>query len=279
MFLKHACAEACCVNLYTVIKHIHITEMSCCDLPVCFVAVVSPPVTFNVSQSMDIAFNRLLGKFLDVFQRPHPLGPSLAKVKLWCTKYCVQYHHEKSNFDYVTSMESLFLRIAELKYCNFLNLGLLEHLSRVSNVTCLKDSVKNYNDTFYHTKVKDQVSTASGCTVRVIRKESRFKSPYSYARMFTKLIKRGMTYGQIKKFGIAFCQRIIYIHPSSTILYMYRRGCVCLGWKIPMCLVEAAYHAACTNTALFAQLGIKYVIIGQYKIEPPTTCVRGMLYS
>ena len=229
---------------------------------------------------MDVAFTRLLGKFLDVFQRPHPLGPSLAKVKLWCTKYCVQFHHEKSNFEYVTSMESLFLRIAKLKYCNFLNLGLLEHLSRVSNDVCLKASVKNYNDTFYHAKVRDQISTASGFKVKVIRKKfPSKKSPYSYVFMFTKLINRGMTYGQIKKFRIAFCQRIIYIHPNSTILHMYRKGCVYLGWKIPMCLVEAAYHAACTNTALFAELGIKYVIIGQYKIEPPTTCVRGMLYS
>jgi len=96
--------------------------------------------------------------------------------------------------------------------------------------------------------------------------------------MFTKLIRKGMTYGQVKEFKVALSHRIIYIQPNSLIVKWYKKGCVCLGWLIPSCLVDVAYHFACTNIAVFAQLGIKHIIIGQHKIQPPIASVAGSLY-
>ena len=233
---------------------------------------------------MDKAFRMLLDKFLDEFQQHYPCGPRFDKVKLWCITYCACYELDE-DFSDVSSPGELFFKIGALKYFNFLTLGLLGDLANYFGSDCLKISIKNYNQTFSNIKLRDQVSTASGRTVEAIRKGFRFKPyrPYartftksrSHARMFTKLRGRRMTYSQAKNFTATFCPRIICIHPRSTTILHYGENCVYLGWQIPSCLVEAAYHAACTNTMLFAQLGIKYLIIEQYKIEPPTTCVRG----
>ena len=240
-----------------------------------FCYLVSPPLEFSVNQRMEEAFGRLLEKFLDEFQQPYPRGPSLAKVKLWCITYCALNELDEADFSDVSSVENVIYKIAKLKYCNFLTLGLLEYLANLSNNESLIISIKNYNRTFYHAKVRDQVSTVPDSTVKPIRRFG-FKSKRRYGRVYTKLIGRGMTYGQTKKLRDVLSRRIFYILPRSTAIQEYGEGSMYLGWEIPSCLVEAAYHAACTNTALFAQLRIKYIIIDQYKIEPPTTCVRGM---
>ena len=240
--------------------------------------IVSVALEFSVGERMDIAFGKLLEKFLYEFQQRYPHNPKFDTVKLWCIYYCRYNELDEADFNDVSvPVENIFHKIAALKYCNVLTLGLLEYLADLSNNECLKTSIKNYNRTFYNTDVlKDQVSTTSVSAVNRIRKRVRFKVRRSYTRMFAKVTgRRVMTYSQTKKFSNTFAHRIICIHPRSTMLFCYGEGCVYLGWQIPSCLVEAAYHAACTNTALFAQLGIKYVIIGQYKIEPPTTCVRG----
>ena len=236
--------------------------------------IVSPPLEFSVGQRMEEAFGRLLEKFLDEFQQPYPRGPSLAKVKLWCITYCAFNELDEADFSDVPSMESLIFKIAKLKYCNFLTLGLLEYLANLSNNECLIVSIRNYNRTFDHAKMRDQV--VSDSTMKSIRRSFGFKSKRRYVRVYTKSIGRGMTYGQTKKLRDVLSHRIFHIIPRSTTTLEYGEGSVYLGWQIPSCLVEAAYHAACTNTALFAQLGIQYIIIEHYKIEPPTTCVRGM---
>ena len=239
--------------------------------------IVTVALEFSVGQRMDKAFGKLLEKFLYEFQQPYPHNPNFDTVKLWCICYCTCNELDEADFNDVSEpMKNIFHKIAALKYCNFLTLGLLEYLADLSKNKCLITSIENYNHTFYNTNVKDQVSTTSVSSVNRARKRVQFKSRRSYARMFMKVTgRRVMTYSQTKKFNNTFAHRIICIHPRSIMLLHYGEGCVFLGWQIPSCLVEAAYHAACTNTALFAQLGIRYVIIVQYKIEPPTTCVRG----
>lgn len=103
------------------------------------------------------AFAQLLAKFLEEFQKPQPYGPSLAEVRMWCVHYCQCYYHEESDFD-VTSMEDLFIKLAGLEHCNFLNLGLLSCLADASNNKCLKVSLNNYNDAFCHTRIEKQMT-------------------------------------------------------------------------------------------------------------------------
>lgn len=227
---------------------------------------------------MERAFSKLMAMFLNEFKKPVP--PSVDDVKMWCITYCALYEVDEAGFRDVSSIQDIFYKIAELKYCNFLTLGLLEHLAELSNNKCLIISINNYNKTFCHTEVTDQASTLTSplSTVKATRKRYHCRSYRQNTRMFTKLRKKSMTHGQMKKFRDAFSRRIICIHPRSVIPYHCGTGSVYLGWQIPLCLVDVVYHAACTNTALFAQLGIKYLIIDQYKIEPPTTCVRGMSY-
>lgn len=236
----------------------------------------------SATQGMGEAFTILLDKFLVEFQQHYPSGPRFDRVKLWCINYCARYELDE-DFSDVFSPSDLFFKIGSQKFCNVLTLGLLQELANHFDIDCLKNAIEDYNETFCNIKLRNQVSAVSSHTVAPIRKGSRFKPYRLYARfpklrtcagMFTKSKGIGMTYSQAKNFRAALCYQIICIHPNSTTISQYGENCVYLGWQIPSCLVEAAYHAACTNTMLFAQLGIKYLIIEQYKIEPPTTCVR-----
>ena len=236
-----------------------------------FIDVPSCPIEFTVSQGIEIAFGKLLRKFLEEFQRPSPYRPSVAAVKMWCNNYCKIYHHEEYDFD-VSSMDDLFSRLANLTYCNFLNVGLLEYLANVSENECLQESVSNYNDTFNDVKVKETIKITK-FKFRVMKFDCHQQK---YDTIFAKLVKKeGMTFGELKKFTVALSHRVLYVQSNSVIKKFYRKGCVCIGFLIPSCLTGAALHAACTNTAVFVQLGIKYIIIENYKIEPPMTSVRG----
>ena len=229
--------------------------------------IESPPVEFSADQKMKNAFAQLLKKFVREFSRPPPYGPNFSEVKVLCINYCESHHHESCDFTTsVSSMDDLFAKLASPVYCNFLNLGLLEYLAENVDNDCLKTSIRNYDDTFCNVKIKDELDSMVGYKVKAIRSGFHTKR---YEVMFTKLIRKGITYGQVKQIKVAISHRIIHISPNSLIIKWYRRGCVCLGWLIPSCLVEAAYHSACTNTAVFKQLGIKYLIIGNYKIRPP----------
>ena len=189
---------------------------------------------------------------------------------MWCNDYCKIYHHEEYDFD-VSSMDNLFSRLSNLTYCNCLNVGLLERLADVSKNECLQESISNYNDTFNDVKVKETIKITK---YRVMN----FKfHKQKYDTIFAKLIKKGMTYGELKKFTVALSHRILYVQSNSIIRKEYKRGCVCIGLLIPSCLTGAALHAACSNTAVFIHLGIKYIIIGKYKIESSVKCVRGMV--
>ena len=263
--------------VYNFLKRSYIT---------CNVILVSPPqpLEFSVSETMLVAFERLLKKFRDEFQQPYPCGPTLFEVKLWCIVYCTRYELDETDFSEVSSMENVFFKIAKLNYCNILTLGLLEHLAERSKTECLIISIANYDRTFYNAQLKDQLSITSDGTVKTIRSLefkskrgfTRSKRWYTRAQIYTRSMGKRMTCGKTQKLRNNMSRRIFHIPHMSLTICEYGEGSVYLGWEIPSCLVEAAYHAACTNTALFAQLGIKYIIIERYKIEPPTTCVRGM---
>ena len=223
---------------------------------------------------MENAFGRLIKKFVRELNRPPPYGQSLAEMKVLCINYCETHYHEKSDFiSSASSTDDLFSKIAKPRYCNFLNLGLLGYLAECTDNECLKTSVKNYDNTFWNVKIKKELkSVGIGYKVKAIR--SRFRV-WKYEVMFTKLIKKGITYGQVKQIEVKICRGIIHIQPNSLIIKWYRKGSVCLGWLIPSCLVDAAYHSACTNTAVFGQLGMKYLIIGNYKIKPSLQTNKG----
>ena len=238
--------------------------------------VESTPVEFSTNEKMESAFGRLYRKFIGELNKPPPLGQSLVEMKALCINYCDIHHHEKCDFlSSVSSMNDLFSKIAEPQYCNFLNLSLLKYLADCTDNECLKTSVKNYDKTFKNVQIKKELkSFGIGYKVKAIRSGLRSRH---YEMMFIKLIRKGVTYGQVKQIEIKICSGIIHIHPNSLIKKWYRKGCVCLGWLIPSCLVDTAYHSACTNTAVFGQLGIKYVIIGNYKIKPPLPINRAVL--
>ena len=225
---------------------------------------------------MESAFGRLIKKFIGELNRPPPYDQSLVEMKALCINYCDTHHHEKCDFlSSVSSMDDFFSKIAEPHYCNFLNLSLLKHLAECTENECLKTSVKNYDKTFKNVKIKKVLkSTGIGYKVKAIR--SGIRSKY-YEIMFIKLIRKGITYGQVKQIELKLCSGVIHIHPNSLIKKWYRKGSVYLGWLIPSCLVDAAYHSACTNTVVFGQLGMKYLIIGNYIIKPPLPVNRAVL--
>ena len=232
---------------------------------ICYVE--SAPIEFSTDQKMETAFAKLLKQFVREFSRPPPYGPSLGEVKVLCINYCESHHHETCDFTTsVSSMDDLFSKLANPLYCNFLNLGLLEYLAESVDNECLKTSIRNYNDTFCNVEIKNELHNMVDYKVKAIR--SRFRTR-KYEMMFIKLIKKGITYGQVKQIKVKISHKVIFISPNSLIVRWFRKGCICLGWLIPSCLVDVAYHSACTNTAVFAQLEIKYLIIGNYKIEPP----------
>ena len=231
--------------------------------------VGSSPVEFSSDEKMERAYGKLISQFVKEFSQPPPCGPSLSQVKVLCINYCEFHHHEKTDFaSLLTSMDDLFsYLLANPLYCNFLNLGLLEYLAECVDNECLKVSIRNYNDTFCNVKIITELDNMAGYRVKVIRSGSWTRQ---YKIMFMKLIKEGITYGQIRRIKLKIAQGVIFVPQNSLIIKWYRKGCVCLGWLIPSCLVDSAYHFACASTALLTQLGIKYLIIGNYKIQPPT---------
>ena len=225
---------------------------------------------------MESAFGRLIIKFISELNRPPPHGQNLVKMKVLCINYCDIHHHEEcDSLSSVSSMNDLFLKIAEPKYCNFLNLKLLKYLAECTDNECLKTSVKNYDSTFENVQIREELQNIGiDYKVKAIGSGSQIES---YEKMFIKLLENGITYGQVKQIEVKICTRIIHIHPHSLIRKWFEQGSVYLGWLIPSCLVSAAYHSACTNTAVLGQLGIKYLIIGNYKIKPPLLINRTVL--
>ena len=218
---------------------------------------------------MENAFERLLTKFMREFNRPPPYGPqNLGEVKMLCEIYCESHHHEKCDFTMASSIDDLFSKLVS-HYCDFLNLELLEYLATSIDNKCLKTSVRNYNDTFCHVETENELCSTVEYTVKAIKSGLQAKNQYKL--MLIKLIWKGITYGQVKQIKVEISNKVIHIQPNSLITKWYSKSSVCLGWLIPSCLVDAAYHSACINTALFKQLGIKYLIIDSYKIQPPVS--------
>ena len=223
---------------------------------------------FSVDQGMEKAFQVLLRKFIDELTRPPPYGLSFDALRGSCINYCESHHHGTDFTDSVSSMSDLISKLSNPKYCNFLNIGLLRCLA--TDNECLNTLISNYDNTFKHVKIKNEIRSMD---IKVTK--GGFFRGIRYKKMFVKLIRIGITYGQIKTITVEIAKNVVCIQPHSLIKQSYRRGCVCLGWLIPSCLVDAAYHSACTNTAVFAQLGIKYVVIGNYKIKPRIPAYKG----
>ena len=216
---------------------------------------------------MEKAFQVLLRKFIHELTRPPPYGLSFDALRGSCINYCESHHHGTDFTDSVSSMSDLISKLSSPKYCNFLNIGLLRCLA--TDNECLNTSISNYDNTFKHVKIKNEIKSMD---IKVTKAGPR---AMQYKRMVVKLIRIGITYGQIKTITVEIAKNVVCIQPHSLIKKWCRRGCVCLGWLIPSCLVDAAYHSACTNTAVFVQLGIKYVVIGNYKIKPPIPAYKG----
>ena len=220
---------------------------------------------------MESAFAQLLAKFLKEFQKPQPYGQTVSEVRMWCVNYCQCYSHEESDFFSVTSMDELFVKLAGLEHCNFLNLGLLEWLANASNNTCLKESLNNYDDTFCDVRIEKLMTRIR--RYKVVKDKFR-KKKYDVA--LTKLIKEGMTYRELKQFTVTLSNRILYVQPHSIIRKYYKLGCLCIIWLIPLCLSDAAYYAASINAEIFLQLGIQYIIIGDRMIKPSESYRKGV---
>ena len=216
---------------------------------------------------MEKAFQVLLRKFIHELKRPPPYGLDFDELRGSCINYCESHHHGTDFTDSVSSMSDLISKLSSPKYCNFLNIGLLRCLA--TDNECLNTSISNYDNTFKHVKIKNEIKSMD---IKVTKAGPRATQ---YKRMVVKLIRIGITYGQIKTITVEIAKNVVCIQPHSLIKKWYRKGCVCLGWLIPSCLVDAAYHSACTNTAVFVQLGIKYVVIGNYKIKPPIPAYKG----
>ena len=160
-------------------------------------------------------------KFITEFNRPPPHDHSLVEMKALCINYCDIYCDENCDFvSSVSSMNDLFAKIVEPQYCNFLNLSLLKYLAEGTNNECLKTSVQNYDNTFNNVQIKKVLKNIGfGYKVKAIRSGLRSRH---YEMMFIKLIRKGITYGQVKQLGIRICSGIIYIKPNSLIKKWYR---------------------------------------------------------
>ena len=228
----------------------------------------STPVEFSADQGIKEAYYLLLQKFIEELQKPPPCGLTFNEFRGVCIHYTVSHHHETDFTEPMSSFDDLISKLSDPKYCNFLNVGLLRCLAAKNK--CLKASIENYSNTFGHVKIKNEIRDME---IKVSKAGIR---GMQYKQMFIKLIRAGITYGQLENITMEISKNILCIQPHSLIKKLYRKGCVCLGWLIPSCLVDFAYHSTCTNTVLFAQLGIKYIIIGNYKVKPPIPAFRGM---
>ena len=223
----------------------------------------SDPLEFSTCQRMEVAFKQLLGKFLTEFQKHQPYGPSLKEVILWCINYCKFNYHGECDFN-VTSMESLFQKLANLECCNFLNLGLLKCLAEASQNACLQASLENYDATFCDAKIVEQMPEM--VSYKVLKGASLQKK---YKNGLVKLIKEGMTYGELKEFTVGLCNRVLYVQVNTIIRKSYKRGCICICWLVPSCLADVAYSSAVINTGRFVKLGIRYIMIGEHMVKTP----------
>ena len=240
-------------------------------LSLLLVGTTSTPTEFSATESnMFVAFQKLIGKFLEVFKKASADGVTLAKLILWCSSYCQRYHQEEPDFTDCT-MDTLFTRLVKLPYCTFLNVEFLQYLAEVSENDCLIQSVKNYDNAFCNTVLKTQMHKEY--RVCIIKNQKRAKS--KYRRMFTKLINEGMTCGQLKQFTIKFSCNVLEVQYKSLIKQWCKDGCIFICWLIPSCLIDSVFHAVCTNVATFGQLGIKYIIIENVKIESAVNCIQG----
>lgn len=221
---------------------------------------VSNPLKFSNSQKMESAFGQLTSRFLTEFQKAS--GPSLGAVQLWCTSYCRWYFHGEHDFS-ATSMDDLFRKIVNLECCNFLNLGLLEHLADTAKNSCLTTSLKNYNKTFNDTKI---VELMPKTVYYEVIKHKYHQQNYDVA--FVKLIEEGLTYGDLKKFTVYLCTGILSVQVNSMIIKSYELGCISIIWLIPSCLTKGAYYSASNNTEVFVQHGIQHIIIGEHMVKP-----------
>ena len=240
--------------------------------------IESAPVEFSADQKMEDAYAQLFMKFVSEFSRPPPYGPSFIAVKGLFINYCELHHHEHcDSTTSVFSMDDLLSKLANPVYCNFLNLGLLECLANGVDNKCLKTSIRNYDETFCNVQIENELDSFVRFKEKVVRSEESESQAKEYEVIFMKLIRKGITYGQIKQIKVHISHNELQILPNSLTFEWYGKGSVCLGWLIPSCLVDAAYHSACTNTAVLTQLGMKYLIIGNYKIKPPALANRTIL--
>ena len=216
---------------------------------------------------MFIAFDVLTERFLEEFRM---LPPSkLADVIRWCQQYC-NLCSIKASFQ-VQTMVELFGVIRQLPLHNFLNTGLLKYLASLSNIKLLIQSVRNYETTFSHVKLNNLIKHMADKIqeLQVMKKDTIIANS---CEMITKLKKTDLTVGELDGFTVSLHENILSLRVGINSPQYFEEGCVCIQWIIPSCLVDYAYHSACMNTELFAELNLLHVIIGKYKVEITDNC-------
>ena len=211
---------------------------------------------------MLIEFDVLTERFLQDFRM---LPPSkLADVIRWCKQYCRSCSIDAS-FQ-VPTMDELFEVIRQLPLHNFLNTGLLKYLASFSKNKLLKQSVRNYEATFSHKKFNTLIQDM-GNKIQEVQVMKKSNIIINSSVMITKLKETDLTVGELHGFTVSFHENILSLHVGANPPQYFDEGCVCIYWIIPSCLVEHAYHSACMNTELFAELNLLHLVIGRYKVE------------
>ena len=98
------------------------------------------------------AFNRLCC----AFKYTLPLYYSQSHVTQWCKQYCDEHWYgESHNWNGLLNEHLLFNLLKSSSYYSPINIGLLKFLANKSGLTNFMNSVKNYEQEFSCTKIKD----------------------------------------------------------------------------------------------------------------------------
>ncbi|XP_065903620.1 uncharacterized protein [Dysidea avara] len=163
-------------------------------------------------------------------------------------------------------MDDLFQLLRKLPHHNFLNPGLLKYLAELSKCKYLVQSVKNYEKVFSSVKLNNLIESM-GDKIQEIQVLKKNEIIMNCDEMIMKLEKEDMTVSELHGFTVKFQQNILYLRVGINLPRCVKKGCICIQWLIPSCLVDYVYHMACLNTKLFAEFNLLHVSVGKYKVE------------
>ena len=217
---------------------------------------------FSEDQEMFMAFDVLTEYFLEEFRKLP--ASKLVDVIRWCEQYC-DLCAINASFR-ASTMDDLFQLLRKLPHHNFLNPGLLKYLAELSKCKYLVQSVKNYEKVFSSVKLNNLIESM-GDKIQEIQVLKKNEIIMNCDEMIMKLEKEDMTVSELHGFTVKFQQNILYLRVGINLPRCVKKGCICIQWLIPSCLVDYVYHMACLNTKLFAEFNLLHVSVGKYKVE------------